>query len=293
MSGGIDRALAEQLVTALYLTLLGRPPDRAGLRDHCQDLASRGGSIEATIENFLRSEEFASKHASFASRYFGNRATRLMNDVSQYGETEILVRLMLDRAAMHKIVVDVGARGRTGSNSFDLLKHFGWTGLLVEANPDLISHIREEFVGLDVTVVNSAVSDHSGTAAFYVGENLDVSSLTRQFVENWTPCSRSIEVAVRRLGEILRAHAIPRDFEVLSLDVEGEDLKVLNDLLRSTDYRPSWIIVEASYDFRVRSLDELDLCAEARAEYSLQGQTTANLLLGRRENSSAKPLGAS
>jgi FkbM family methyltransferase len=231
-----------------------------------------------TIEKFLHSDEFALKHSSFVARYVGKDARRFTNDVSEYGEVEILIKTMGNRLARHRIIVDVGVRGRQGSNSFDLLQHFGWTGLLVEANPHSISQIRDDLAGLNVTILNLAVSDYIGKAAFYLGEN--VSSLTKQIVEDWGPCAGAMEVEVRRLGEILDAHAIPPDFDVLSLDIEGEDLRVLNDLILSTRYRPRWIIIEASFEFKVKTLSDLDLCEEVKGVYSILGQTSANLLLG-------------
>lgn len=288
MDEQISRGAAQQLIEALYRTLLGRAPDRYGLDQHLDEIFERGGSIENTIEIFLRSEEFAAKHQTFVARYVGGQPLRLTNDSSQYGETEILIRLMVNAAARHRIVVDAGARGRDGSNSFDLLKHFGWRGLLIEANPGLIPELRRDFAGLNVEIVNAAVSNRVGKAQFFLGENPDVSSLTRQFVENWGSCTGAIEVEVERLGSILDRYGMPPDFDVLSLDVEGEDVKVLNDLVSASDYRPLWIIIEASQNFAVTSLQDLDLCAEARREYAILGQTPANLVLGRMANGASE-----
>lgn len=252
MAGSIDRKAAEELTAALYRTLLGREPDNEGLQAHSAEITNQGGSIEKTIEKFLRSDEFSLKHSSLAARYVPDDARRFTNDVSEYGEIDILIREMVNKLARHRIVVDVGVCGRQGSNSFDLLQHFGWAGLLVEADPHLIPRIRNEFAGLNVTIANLAVSDYTGRAAFYFGES--ASSLSKEVVEACGPCEGAVEVEVRRLGEILDAHAIPLDFDVLSLDIEGEDQRVLNDLIRSTGYRPRWIIIEASFEFKVIKL---------------------------------------
>jgi hypothetical protein len=46
-------------------------------------------------------------------------------DHSQNGEVRMLLREMISRSVAHMIVVDVGAYGRSGSNSYDLMRHFG------------------------------------------------------------------------------------------------------------------------------------------------------------------------
>jgi hypothetical protein len=53
----------------------------------------------------------------------------------------LLIRAMVNDAAAHRIVAYIGARGRERSNSFDLLRHFGWKGLPIEANPAPIEDI--------------------------------------------------------------------------------------------------------------------------------------------------------
>jgi hypothetical protein len=66
----------------LYHILLGRRPDHEGFQGHIAEIMNRGGSIEKTIEKFLRSDEFALKHSSFVARYVGKDARRFTNDVS-------------------------------------------------------------------------------------------------------------------------------------------------------------------------------------------------------------------
>ena len=91
----------------------------------------------------------------------------------------------MERAQTNKIIVDVGARGRERSNSFDLLRHFGWRGLLIEANPSLLESIRADFAGTDFFLEFCAVSDYEGRAEFYFGVNDDVSSLSQHAAEGW------------------------------------------------------------------------------------------------------------
>ena len=67
---------------------------------------------------------------------------------------------------------------------------------------------------------------------------------------------------------------------MLSIDIEGEDIKVLNDVIGS-GYRPEWVVIEASLDFSIKSLTDLPLLQTVRDEYDLVAQTRANLILER------------
>ena len=269
----------ELVVTALYRALLGREPDEHGLATYSSALAKDPSSLTEVIERFVRSDEFKAQGLAGDSPAVRRESQRLTNDFTQYGEFEILLKLWVNAAAKHRIVVDVGARGRDRSNSYDLLKSFNWRGLLIEANPALIESIRREFSGLDMLLIHCAASDYDGTAEFHLGVNDDVSSLNSEAAAAWGAISGKTTVPVKRLGPLLTEHGIPKDFDLLSLDIEGEDIKVLNDLIRGAYYRPRWIIIEASNDFQTKSLYDLPFSDEVRALYAIVGQTVANLVL--------------
>jgi FkbM family methyltransferase len=202
-------------------------------------------------------------------------------DHSQFGEFPLFLKVA--RPGRHGIVVDVGVLGKEGSNSFDLLSQLEWRGVLVEANPNSWEGIEREFAGLDVSLVRCAASDVEGKAVFHLGVVDGVSSVLRAFAEAWGPLRGSVEVQTRRLGDILDEQKVPLSFDLLSLDIEGMDIPVLNDLITNTKYRPRWIFLEASYDFRTKSLGELDLLPSVKDQYEIVGQTVPNLLLARRD----------
>ena len=191
----------------------------------------------------------------------------------------MLLRTWIQDIAAAAFIVDVGARGRERSNSFDLLRELEWSGLLIEANSRLIPQIEQDFAGLSVNILNVAVSDTEGRSSFTIGANDDVSSLDESTALAWGPTKGQIEVEVRRLPTLLQEHDVPERFDLLSLDIEGHDIRVLNDLIASSWYRPTWIIIEASDDFRVRSLDDAPFADDVKAAYQLRGQTTSNLIL--------------
>ena len=108
-----------------------------------------------------------------------------------------------------------------------------------------------------------------------------MSLLDAGLAQGWGETRGEVEVKVRRLVDVLNEHAIPHAFDLLSLDIEGEDIKVLNDLVDHSGYRPAWIIIEASHDFKVRTLDDAPFSPAVRAEYKVCMATSANLILRR------------
>jgi FkbM family methyltransferase len=276
----------EETVVALFERLLSRAPTPEVLDAYLREMASGGLTVGGLIDRLLQSDEFKRKIYAFERRYVVGGKARFTNDVSQFGETQLLLNRMVNANAHHRFVVDVGVRGRRGSNSYDLLRHFGWTGLLVEANPRIRESILEEFAGLSVTLVSSAVSNYVGEAEFFIGVIDGVSSLTERHAANWGPIRDSVRVPVRRLWDILDEHGVPADFDVLSIDIEGEDIKVINDLIGHSAYRPTWVFIEASFNFKTKQLTDLRLSPAVVEAYELAGQTEANLLMKLRDTPS-------
>lgn len=252
-------------VEGLYRGILRRKPD-PGIEGHIQSIRDGRRSLAQLIQAFLNSAEYK----NLAEPGF-------FNDQSQYGEVEQLVRLMVNESR-DCLVVDVGARGKARSNSWDLMNSFGWRGLLIEANPNLIPSIMADVEGLRATVINCAVADYEGEADFHFGVNDDVSSLTYRNAADWGETRGSTRVRVRRLPDILAEHEAPLAFDVLSLDIEGEDIRVLNDLVAS-GYRPRYVVIEASLSFTIESLEQLPFSEAVRQGYEVVARTAANLIL--------------
>ena len=270
---------ATEVVTALYEALLLRSPDREGLASAvAAHNAGRWGKLSDAIKSTIASREFAQSHAEFFHRNVKTDLARFTNDASQFGEVGLLLKRIVNANSAHRFVVDVGARGRMRSNSYDLMRHFGWSGLLIEANPRLIDAIQKEFSGLDFTLLNLAVSDHAGSATFFIGVNDDVSSLDEKTAQGWGNITGKVEVTVAKLGDVLIRQKIPYDFDLLSIDIEGEDVKVLNNLIRSSSFRPKWVIVEVPHQSN-SSFENLNLSEAVKSEYKIFDQTRSNLLL--------------
>ena len=274
------------VLRALYRTLLLREPSATELAIWSNAVNERGLTAEDTIKSFLQSSEFQQRAEQFVTAnapaaLYRRGAQTALSDHSQFGEVVILLKLMVNGAATNRIVVDVGANGRERSNSYDLMTDFGWSGLLIEANPALAACIAQEFTGLPYRLADVAISDFTGATKMFLGVNSDISSLNQSATASWGSVSGSVEVRVERLHDVLAKYDIPHDFDLLSLDIEGEDVKTLNDLVANSAYRPRWIIIEASYNFATRTLAQVGLSQVVADAYRIVGQTPANLILCR------------
>jgi len=206
-------------------------------------------------------------------------------DNSQNGEFRILTGTMIARTVEHTYVVDVGAYGRSGSNSYDLMRHFGWRGLLIEPNPRLLKKIENEFQGLDYKLENIAAAGYNGEATLHLGAHDEISSIHRHQTEHWGPVHETLQVKAERLPQIMARNDVPQAFGLLSIDAEGECANLLDDVL-TAGYKPSWVIIEINDNGReIKSLDESWLSPfvsdQIKRLYHIRGQPAPNLILER------------
>ena len=127
-------------------------------------------------------------------------------DYSNFGEQEVIARHLARLGVEGGTFVDIGAAdGQTSSNT-RALALAGWDGLAIEADPAAFARLAWRAAETPrVRLARSAVTPGNVVA-------------------------------------LLQAHAIPRDFAFLSLDIDGYDHFVLAALLVS--YRPLLMCVE-------------------------------------------------
>ena len=270
----------ENIIECAYNAILLRPSDDAGRTYWAGRLAEKHSEFKEFLSFLFSSAEFATKLRPFLHTYV-EPDLPLINDHSQNGEISILLTNMINSAARHRIVVDAGAHGKMGSNSYDLLRHFAWRGVLIEANPELAEKIRLDFQGLDYQLFPVAVSNFTGTTSLYLGVHPEISSIRRDKTAFWGEVNSAIEVPVEKLSDILQRAAIPKDFDLLSIDTEGEDHNILSDIV-AHGFRPEWIIIEAYIATEIEHLHSLPLPQEIIREYDIVGRTFPNLILHRR-----------
>lgn len=188
----------------------------------------------------------------FGSRRYSRPA---LNDIDRKLERHLAFR--------GGFFVEAGANdGYTQSNTYYLERFLGWRGVLVEPLPDLYRRCRKERTRSQVFCCALVAQDYAGTTASMLTANLTslVRGAQKTAQADAAHCRRGaeiqqtgvgeLEVPARTLSSVLDEAGAQR-IDLLSLDVEGYELQVLNglDLER---HRPEYILVEA------RFRDEID-----------------------------------
>jgi hypothetical protein len=136
------------------------------------------------------------------------------NVYSQNGEDGVIEWVFGKIAPRNRICVEFGAwDGRNLSNTFNLVAHRDWKAVYIEADPGKFADLEK-------------------TAAVYPGI---------------TPiCSRVAASGDSSLDQILKQHDIPDDFDLLSIDIDGNDYDVWEAMGR---FHPTMVIVEHNVSF--------------------------------------------
>ena len=263
-------------VVDLYEGLLQRTPENHEV-DYWVNVAAEKGTRHV-LEQFVSSQELVERIKQ--TRDFAQNWS-----LSQYGEVELLLKLISNEVFASPTIVDVGAAGVDISNSIDLIATMGWRGLLIEANPHHAELLATEIAELNAAVVCCAVASTEGEATFYLGKHHHLSSLNQEMAESWGDSQGEITVTKRRLHKILDEHDVPQNFAVLSLDIEGVDFEVLNDLINNSNYRPNWIIIEWGHTIFEATMEDARVTPEVRSEYEIVGGTFSNIFLKRKNQS--------
>jgi FkbM family methyltransferase len=128
--------------------------------------------------------------------------------------------------------IEIGANdGFTLSNTLYLEEHFGWTGLLVEANPKYLDSLTRR---KNVTVINKAITDEAGIAQFvdaglYGGLIKYLDTLHARHTDQ-TP---RISVPCITLQQMLDDVCAPAIIDFLSIDVEGGEFPIIRQLVKN------------------------------------------------------------
>ncbi len=128
---------------------------------------------------------------------------------SQHGEDGIIAEIFRRIGPKNKWCVEFGAlNGTHHSNTWKLIMQDGWSGVLIEADPTYAEKLKEVYKD--------------------------------------TPRARCVNEFVEFDGEhsldsILARTQIPRDFDLLSVDIDGNDYHIWNSLLQ---YHPQLVIIE-------------------------------------------------
>jgi FkbM family methyltransferase len=157
--------------------------------------------------------------------------------------------------------VELGANdGIQQSNTYKLQRHFGWTGLLIEPSPKRYVECVANRAFANVPEVRCAACvPFSFNDRFVEVEDADLMSVAKgldvpdnaviehankgsKFLAN-NRLRHSYGALALTLTAILDEVSAPAAFNLLSLDVEGNELSVLKGL-DFTKYNPKWVLVE-------------------------------------------------
>lgn len=134
---------------------------------------------------------------------------------SQNGEDGVLVEILNRIGVGPRFFVEFGIQEGVEGNCVLLADAFGWSGVFLEADPELHAVVARKYVDTPVQVVHELV-----TAA--------------------------------RIDEILSAAGVPADIDVLSIDIDGNDIYVWDAL---TVVSPRLVVIE--YNAGIRGTEPL------------------------------------
>jgi FkbM family methyltransferase len=145
--------------------------------------------------------------------------------------------------------VEVGALdGKRFSNTYSFEEQ-GWTGICIEAHPDYIDIIKKNRP--NSKVVFAAAGDENTTVTFYTNNRGSLSTLDPSQEEQFKAYGAYFtgfverEVPMMTLTRILDDAQAPTIIDILSIDVEGGEMRVLAGM-DWNKYTASVIIIEVS-----------------------------------------------
>jgi len=195
------------------------------------------------------------------------------NMYSQGNEEKIILDYFQRHPALHKIFCDVGAFDGIGHSNVRALFELGWTGTLVEPDPNSFTRLQANYhAAKDIRLINAAVGSvekRSRKITIHIPENVAVRDVKawpyihsfgelstcvdhemakwvqhKIYAGNW----KGVSVDLVSLNEIL-----PPNTDFLSIDCEGMDFEVLVSAKLRFQSLPRLIMVEDNsnaYDCR-------------------------------------------
>ena len=145
------------------------------------------------------------------------------------------------------VFVEVGGNdGYSWSNTWGLAE-IGWKGVYFEPMLELAAKCDERHAKNNAECYPVAIAEFDGTCKLYLGQSATTSATVAKdntFFYGNSP-TNFVETPCRSLNSILAELKIPADFELLVIDVDGDEPGVIQGI-DLDQWRPIMIIVETS-----------------------------------------------
>ena len=137
--------------------------------------------------------------------------------------------------------VDVGANDPVLDSQSQHLEALGWTGLLVEPDPDCCELLRKTRTG---TVVEMACSSPENAGKqLLLNRAGPHSTLEDRPIALGAVVRSTVAVQCETLDAILQTYCAPAGFDLLSIDIEGHELVALSGFSFAV-WKPKLVLIE-------------------------------------------------
>jgi FkbM family methyltransferase len=170
---------------------------------------------------------------------------------SQHGEDKIILQHLENKTG--GVILDVGANdGIQYSNSRMFIEQFGWKGVLIEPTSHCINSLKELYKdNSEIEIFGVAIDEEEGEKEIYLGtlegEGINQLSTLSEDDKSYWEQKRGVKynsevIKTTTLKSIL-SKSVYKNFDIVSIDTEGNDLIVLSQLVNEDIY-PKFIILE-------------------------------------------------
>lgn len=170
---------------------------------------------------------------------------------SQYGEDLALIHLLEQKTGRY---LDVGAHHPARFSNTRLLYDQGWSGVNVEANPNLIPELKRKRPR-DKTICGF-VGSHD-EYIFHIFKEPAISTANKDWKEKFINEGQSIESDIRVKGvtlyDLITTNFSSSTLDLLLIDAEGSDFDVLQSgsfEKLAKNLHPTWVLVETPGPYR-------------------------------------------
>ena len=144
-------------------------------------------------------------------------------------------------AVQNGFFVEVGANEpQRGSQSWQF-EQAGWTGVLIEPQPDLAERLRRTRRAQVVAAACSSPANAGSAMTLHLSG--PHSSLKRELAVTGIVARDTVDVPARTLDDILEQARAPSPIDFVSIDVEGHEVDVLSGF-NLARWRPRLVLIE-------------------------------------------------